>query len=279
MDQIYPCIWFDGKAQEAANFYIEIFSNGKILSSSPMIVNWEINGVKLMGLNGGNKYTPNPSISFFVTLEDKEEIKSLHDKLSEGGKLMMDLAEYPWSPYYSFFQDKYGVSWQLFLGKYSDVNQAIVPCFLFTKEQFGKADEAIHFYTSLFPNTSIQGILHYVQGMFPESNVVQHAQFSISKGIFMAMDGPGEQGFTFSEGMSLVIECENQEEIDHFWNGFLEDGGQEQQCGWIKDKFGVSWQVVPKILKDLMSNPEKGKLVMDAFLKMKKFDIATLLAV
>jgi predicted 3-demethylubiquinone-9 3-methyltransferase (glyoxalase superfamily) len=222
---------------------------------------------------------PNPSISLFVTLESKEEIKVLHDKLSEGGNLLMDLAEYPWSPYYSFFQDKFGVAWQFFLGKYSDVNQAIVPCFLFTKNQFGKADEAIHFYSSLFPDTSIHGISHYVKGMFTESNVVQHGQFSIKSGIFMAMDGPGENDFAFSEGMSLVIECENQEEIDHFWNGFLENGGQEQQCGWIKDKFGVSWQVVPKILKELMSNPEKGKLVMDAFLKMKKFDIATLLAV
>lgn len=279
MEQIYPCIWFDGKAQEAVNFYIECFSNGSIFSSNPMVVNWEINGVKLMGLNGGNMYTPNPSISLFVTLENKEEIKILHDKLSEGGKLLMDLAEYPWSPYYSFFQDKFGVAWQLFLGKYSDVNQAIVPCLMFTKEQFGKADDAIHFYSKLFPKTEIDGILHYVIGMFPESNVVQHGQFKINEGVFMAMDGPGEHGFGFSEGISLVIECENQEEIDHFWNGFLENGGQEQQCGWIKDQFGVSWQVVPKILKELMSHPEKGNAVMEAFLKMKKFDIATLVAI
>lgn len=137
---IYPCLWFDGQAKEAAQFYCSVFENGKITDDNPLVCRWEINGIQFMGLNGGPK-------------------------------------------------------------------------------------------------------------------------------------------FKFTEAISLVIECESQEEIDHYWDSFTKDGGAESQCGWCRDKYGLSWQIVPAILPKLMADPEKRDKVIAAFMTMKKFDIETLLNV
>ena len=134
---LYPCLWFDGKAKEAADFYCTVFKHANIISENPIVVIFEINGQKFMGLNGGPM-------------------------------------------------------------------------------------------------------------------------------------------FKFTEAVSFVIDCENQKEIDYYWDAFTKDGGEESMCGWCKDKFGLSWQVVPAVLGKLMGDPEKGPRVIQAFMKMKKFDIATL---
>lgn len=135
--QLYPCLWFDGQAKAAADFYCSIFPNSKITSDSPMVVYFDLNGQQYMGLNGGPK-------------------------------------------------------------------------------------------------------------------------------------------FQFNESISFVITCDTQDEIDHYWHKLTADGGEESMCGWLKDKFGVSWQVVPSILGELLSDPAKGHRVIQAFLQMKKFDIETL---
>ena len=136
-NQIYPCLWFDGQAQAAAQFYCSVFKNSKITADNQMVVTFELNGKKFMGLNGG-----------------------------------------------------------------------------------------------------------------PE--------------------------FKFNEAVSFVVDCETQEEIDHFWEKLTSEGGREGNCGWLKDKFGISWQIVPTVLPKLLSNPNKAKNVMDAYMKMKKFDIEKL---
>jgi predicted 3-demethylubiquinone-9 3-methyltransferase (glyoxalase superfamily) len=82
--------------------------------------------------------------------------------------------------------------------------------------------------------------------------------------------------FSFDEGMSIAVNCDTQEEIDHYWNGLTANGGMESMCGWLKDKYGVSWQIVPSMLGSLMSDPQKGQRVMQALMKMKKLDIAAL---
>ncbi len=138
INQLYPCLWFDGQAKTAAEFYCSIFKNSKITAENPMVVRWELNGTQFMGLNGGSN-------------------------------------------------------------------------------------------------------------------------------------------FKFNEAVSFVIECDTQEEIDHYWNNLISNGGAESQCGWCKDKFGVSWQVVPKILGKLISDPEKSQRVIAAFMQMKKFEIQTLI--
>lgn len=272
---IHPCFWYNGNAKEAADFYCTLFPASKIIIDTGMVVNFELAGQKFMALNGGPQFKTNPSVSMFVTSENDAEINELWAKLSEGGKIMMALDKYPWSEYYGFVEDKFGLAWQLYKGNYSSVNQKISSCFLFVNNQFGRAEEALKLYTGLFPNSAIQGISKYAENE-PNPGTVKHAQFVLDGVVFMAMDGMGEHAFQFNEGISFVVECEDQDQVDHFWNGLIANGGQESQCGWLKDPFGVSWQIVPKALGKMMSDPAKAKQVMDAFLKMKKFDIAVL---
>ena len=272
--EIYPCLWFNGNAKEAAEFYTSLFNNSKICNENPMVVIWSLNGQKFMGLNGGPKFKPNPSISFFIVCETTNELETYWNKLNDNGTVLMPLDKYDWSERYGWVQDKFGINWQLSVGKISDVGQKFTPTLLFTKEKAGMAEEAIHFYTSLFNNSSVKGILKYQQGEHDTEGFVKHAQFTLNGNVFMAMDSSASHNFIFSEGVSFVVECDDQNEIDHFWNKFTEEG-EENMCGWLKDKFGVSWQIVPSVLGELM-NSEKAPRVMEAFLKMKKFDIAEL---
>ena len=275
-NKIYSCLWFDGKAKAAAEFYSNIFPDSKVISHNPLVTIWELCGQKFMGLDGGPMFTPNPSISFFVTCESTNEVDAIWKKLSQDANIMMPLSKYDWSEYYGFLQDKFGIAWQLFKGKYKDVNQKIVPCLLFTDNRFGKANEAVQFYTSVFTNSEMNGILFYDEKEMPQKEIVKHAQFVLEGNVYMAMDGAGEHNYAFNEAISFVINCDTQEQIDYYWNSFTKDGGEESNCGWCKDKFGVSWQVVPSILEKLMNQPEKAPGVVEAFMKMKKFDIAAL---
>ena len=103
------------------------------------------------------------------------------------------------------------------------------------------------------------------------------AQFKLADHLFNAMSGTGEHKFDFNEAFSFVVNCKEQNEVDYYWNRLTSDGGMESQCGWLKDKFGLSWQVVPSILGKLMSDLERSQRVMNAFLQMKKFDIQKLM--
>ncbi len=271
-NDLYPCLWFNGHAKEAANFYASAFDNSKITSENPMVVIFELEGMKFMGLNGGPQFNINPSISFFAYCEGEEELKKKWDLLSEGGKVLMPLDKYPWSEMYGWCQDKFGVNWQLMKGQ---SEQKILPSFMFTQGNSGRAEEAIKFYTSLFDDSAINMVSTYEKGEGDIEGFIKHAQFTINGQRFAAMDSSGPHKFTFSEGLSIVVPCETQEQIDYFWER-LSEGGLTSQCGWLKDKFGVSWQIVPTILGKLMSDPAKREKVMNVVMKSKKFEIAEL---
>jgi predicted 3-demethylubiquinone-9 3-methyltransferase (glyoxalase superfamily) len=287
--KITPFLWFDEKAEEAAKFYISIFSNSKIVNlkhwaeGSPfpkeqiMNVTFELDGQQFYGFDAGPMFQFNPSISFFVVCETEEETDLIWEKLSEGGSVLMPLEKYDWSDKYGWVQDRFGISWQISLGKMSDVGQKITPSFLFTKAQHGKAEEAVKLYTSVFDNSSITGILKYTAGEDQPAGTVKHAQFSLNGQVFMAMESVGHS-FEFNEAISFLVSCDTQEEIDHFWNKLTADGGQESQCGWLKDKFGVSWQIVPPVLMQLLEDKDQARAgrVMQAMMKMKKLDIKIL---
>ncbi len=275
-NNLHPCLWFDGNAKEAAMFYCQLFKNSKLTVDTPMVVNFELEGQKFMGLNGGPKFKFNPAVSLFVISESDDEINELWKKLSAGGLVMMPLDKYDWSEKYAFVQDRFGLSWQIMKGKYSDVNQKITPSFLFTGEQYGHAEKAVKFYTDIFPKSSINGILLYQEGETQVAGKVKHAQFVLNEKVFMAMDGPGDHKFQFNEAISFVVECNTQDEIDFFWNKLTEQGGQESRCGWLKDQFGVSWQIIPANIGKLMSDPERSGRVMQALLQMNKLDIEKL---
>lgn len=273
---IYPCIWFDNQAKEAAEFYCSVFSNSRITEDNPMVTRFESSGQQFMCLNGGPQFTPNASISFFVVCDDDAECDSAWEKLSEGGNVLMPLDKYDWSDKYGWIQDKYGVSWQLSVGKLEDVGQKFTPSFLFVNEQNGNAEKAIETYTSIFKGSSVVGIMRYGQGRDEPENNIAHAQFHLGDNVFMAMDSSLDHLFSFNEGISLVIECDTQQEIDYYWEK-LTEGGEESMCGWLKDRYGVSWQIVPTILGKLMKDPEKSQAVIHAFMQMRKFDIEKLL--
>jgi len=272
---IYPCLWFDGKAKEAADFYCSVFEQSKITAENPIVVNFEICGKKFMALNGGPKFRINPSISFFNVCNTVEEIDARWKSLSEGGMVMMPLNNYPWSERYGWCQDRYGVNWQLMMGGTMG-EISLVPALMFNGVNNGRTQEAIDFYISLFPNSSVKAIFRYEKGEPDVEGHIKHAQFFLNGELFSAMDSSGPHMFTFNEGVSFVVECDDQAEIDRYWNK-LTEGGEESMCGWLKDRFGVSWQIVPKILGQLMSDPERSQRVIDVFMKMRKFDIETLL--
>jgi predicted 3-demethylubiquinone-9 3-methyltransferase (glyoxalase superfamily) len=142
----------------------------------------------------------------------------------------------------------------------------------------GKAQEAMKFYTSLFSDSKIEMVMPYEPGEGEAEGSIKHGRFSLAGQQFVAMDSGMAHDFTFTEGISLYVECVNQEEVDALWNKLIADGGEESQCGWLKDKYGVSWQIIPKQLGELMGDSEKEKSgrVMQAMLKMKKIIIADL---
>ena len=275
-NQIYPCLWFDGKAKEAAEFYCSIFSNSKITADTALVVKWEIEGTTVMGLNGGPMFSINPSISLFVTCDSTEETERIWNSLLEGGKAMMALDKYPWSEKYGWVADKFGMTWQIMLGKLPDGMQKIIPSFLFAGEQYGMAVEAINTWVALFPNSKAHELMLYQEAEPQPAGNLKFGHFTLNNTLFAAMDGIGDHTFKFNEGVSLVVECDTQEEIDRYWDELTGNDGRESMCGWLADKFGVSWQIVPKIIEKLMSDPEKGPRAMQALMKMKKLDIATL---
>lgn len=279
LQKITPCLWFDGMAEEAAEFYVSIFENSSIChvtkfgGEKAVTVAFSLGGYKVVGLNGGPQFEFTPAVSFFVMCETADEIDSLWAKITDGGGVMMPLDAYEWSERYGWGIDKFGLTWQLMLGPVSSVGQKVTPCFLFVNEQYGRGEEAIRLYTSLFPDSPIDGILHYGPNEPGREGTVKHAQFALAGGKFMIMDGPGEHAFGFNEAFSLIVNCADQAEIDRYWARLTENGGAESMCGWLKDPFGVSWQIVPANIGEMLDSPAAVQTMMG----MKKIDIAALL--
>ena len=272
-EKITPCLWFDNQAKEAAALYCSAFDNAKITAQSPIVTAIEVSGQSITLLDGGPKYKPNASISFFYICEKVEELNQIWKAISKEGKVLMPLDRYPWSEKYGWVNDKFGISWQIALGKLSDVGQKITPCLMFTGKQYGRAEEALNHYTSIFYNSIVDGILRYGKNELPDQEgKIKHTQFSLGDQKFMIMESAAPHNFTFSEGVSLTIHCESQEEIDYYWEK-LTESGEESMCGWLKDKFGVSWQIVPTILSEIMSDPAKAGKAAGAFMSMRKFNI------
>lgn len=285
-------LWLDSEAEEAANFYTGLFANASLgpvtrygkagfefhqkPEGSVMTAEFSIGGQQFGLVNGGPIFKINPSISFFVVCESTEELNQLWTALSAGGAVLMPLDKYDWSEQYGWLQDKYGLSWQLSLGSLNDVaGQKITPSFLFVNQPGeSRAEEAVKFYTSIFDNSSITGILKYKAGEDEPEGTVKHAQFSLLNQLFMAMDSSLAHQFSFNEGVAIAVNCDTQEQIDYFWEK-LTNGGQEQPCGWLKDKFGVSWQVNPTGYAEIQNHPDKQKVqrVTEAYFQMTKVDL------
>jgi predicted 3-demethylubiquinone-9 3-methyltransferase (glyoxalase superfamily) len=289
MEKIIPFLWFDSNAEEAINFYVSIFKNSKKGNvtrydeaaakasgrpkDSVMTASFRLAGQSFIAINGGPIFKFTPAVSFFINCETEKEIDNLWEKLSESAiKMFWQLQKYQWSEKYGWLTDKFGVSWQLMLTKSP---QKISPFLSFFGKQYGKAEEAINYYVSIFKNSEIQNIARYGKGEEKTEGTIKHASFIINGQEFKAMESSKDLP-TFNEATSFVVNCENQNEVDYFWNNLTKGGDEKaQQCGWLKDKFGLSWQVVPKVLFELLGDKdaEKSRKVMRAMLQMKKIDI------
>lgn len=277
---LFPCLWFNGKGKEAANFYSDLF-DGKVTTDTPMVQNIELFGQKIMLQDAGPQFEKNPSISFMVNCFAEEEIEKYWHQLSENGNVLMALDSYPWSKKYGWIQDRYGLSWQLMLSEKKDFEQKIIPTFMFVNENCGKAQIALDFYTQIFPNSKVEYIMKYGEGHPAKENpnYIAHADFTLDHYNFSLMESSAHHHFNFSEGISIVIMTDNQEQTDYLWNSLIANGGNESMCGWLKDQFGVSWQIVPKRLLELgifAENKEKGKKVFEAMMGMRKIIIKEL---
>ena len=272
-EKITPCLWFNGQGQEAATLYCSVFADAKITAQSPFVTGINVSGQNITLLDGGPKYKPTPAISFYYICEKPEELDRIWNAFSKEGTILMALDKYPWGEKYGWVNDKYGISWQLSLGNINDVGQKITTCLLFTGKQYGRAEEAINHYSSIFKKSKLDGILRYGNNELPDiEGKVKHAQMGLDGYKIMLMESAGQHNFTFTEGVSLTIHCETQEEIDYYWERLTESGA-ESMCGWLKDKFGVSWQIVPTILNKIMSDPAKAGKAAQAFMAMRKLNI------
>ncbi|KIC96255.1 VOC family protein [Flavihumibacter solisilvae] len=292
LNRITNCLWFDKEAEEAAKFYTSLFPDSGIDNTayygkegfefhgqpegSVMTVEFRLGGLGFLGLNGGPVFKINPSVSFFAVCDTLEETDKVWNQLVKGGSVLMALDKYPWSEKYGWLQDRFGVSWQIAQGKVEEVGQRITPSLLFVGKE-GHAEAAMKFYTSIFKESKIEGVMKYEKGEQDIPGNVKHAQFRLLDQVFMAMDSSHDHKFNFNEGVSFCINCTTQEEIDRYW-AKLTEGGEPVQCGWLKDRFGVSWQVVPVQLSEMLKDPDKAKTqrVTKAFMQMKKFDIEKL---
>lgn len=287
MQKITPHLWFDREALEAAGFYISVFKDSIQNSTTKLhgtpssrvdIVSIDLMGQEFTLISAGPFFKFNPSVSFLVACREKSDVDMLWEKLSEGGSALMELGQYPFSERYGWVQDRYGLSWQImFMGGY-DIKQNITPTLMFTDKQWGKAEDAINFYASVFRDSEVRDILRYRKGEEPDRvRTIKHASFRLGGMEFAAMDSARVHDFAFNEAISFVVHCETQDEIDYYWERLSADQ-QAEQCGWLKDRYGVSWQIVPTILEQMLRDQDGEKVarVTEAFLKMKKFDIEAL---
>jgi predicted 3-demethylubiquinone-9 3-methyltransferase (glyoxalase superfamily) len=291
---VIPCLWFDNRAEQAAEFYVDVFENGHVgkLSrysdtmdnpggrprGSVLIAEFEIMGFHFTALNGGPMFSPNPSISFFVNVGTREDASRIFSRLAEGGNVLMPIDSYPWSPRYGWVEDRFCVSWQVMAGRLPPGGSRIVPCFMFSGKNHGLAETAMNRYASLFQGGRTESVERYASDEGPKG-LVKHGRFTIAGVEMVAMDSHISNGVTFTEGVSLQVMCENQGEIDTYWTHLSEDG-EEGFCGWLKDRFGVSWQIVPKSMAEWVSsrNAEAKDRTFQAMFQMKKLDVSALKA-
>jgi predicted 3-demethylubiquinone-9 3-methyltransferase (glyoxalase superfamily) len=274
-EPIVPCLWFDGNARDAADFYARVFTDARTLSDNGLTVELRVGDLDFLLLNGGPNFKINPSISFFYACRSAAEIDGLWSSLSEGGSALMELGEYPFARRYGWVADRYGVNWQLIL-RDGEPKQRVMPSLMFTGAACGRAEEAAKLYASVFEDAEIGNLSRYGPGMeHDREGKLNYGELRLGGRWLTVMDSGFPHEFAFSEGVSLIVNCEDQAEVDRFWSR-LSEGGSEGRCGWLKDRFGLSWQVVPRILGKLMSDPARAGRVVDAFMKMGKLIIADL---
>ena len=269
MQRIVPHLWFDTEARQAAEFYVRAFENSIIQSEAKItgtpsgdvdLITIQIAGHEFTLINAGPYFKFTPAVSFLVACRSKEEVDALWNKLGESASELMPLGAYPFSERYVWLQDQYGLSWQIMYVGDREIQQAIVPTLMFVGDQCGRAEEALAFYTSVFHASGVSSVARYGPDAEPNTeDMIMHASFRLETQEFALMESALDHGFGFNEAISLMIYCDTQEEIDYYWDA-LSAFPEAEQCGWLKDQFGFSWQVVPRAMDELFRDQDPDKL-------------------
>lgn len=291
MQRIVPNLWFNGEASEAVAFYTAAFPGGRIvetqyypteglldfqqaMAGEVLTIEYELGGHRFIAINAGDEFRPNPSVSFFVNFDPsvdpdaREHLDELWAALADGGTALMPLQEYPFSPHYGWIEDRYGVSWQLMLtNPDGEPRPFIIPSIMFGHTVQGRATEAIDFYTAVFGGRA-GNVVPYPAEAGAAAGQVMFGEYQLLDQWFATMDA-ADQDFTFTCGVSLMVYCRGQAELDRYWEQ-LSAVPEAEQCGWCADRFGLSWQLIPDNLDELMAKPDAYPKLMG----MGKIEIA-----
>ncbi|KHK96545.1 hypothetical protein LK09_14450 [Microbacterium mangrovi] len=296
MTRIIPSIWCNDTADDMAALYTDSFPDARVVDSSrypteglldfqqpfagkTLTIDLEIGGTRINLINGGPGVDPNPSISFVLNFQPasdpqaREHLDALWALLSDGGTVLMPLDEYPYSARYGWLQDRFGVSWQFMLTRPdADARPFVVPSLMFSDENARLAEPALQTYVALFPDSHRGTTARYPEDA--EEGVagsLMYADALVAGTWLAAMDAPTPQGRTFDIAVSLIATCADQDEIDRLWS-VLSRYPDAEQCGWCRDAFGVSWQIVPENMDALLKHPG----AFDALMQMGRIIIADL---
>lgn len=295
--KIVPNLWFNHNADEAGGFYSEVLpqTGARVSARYPddvpdwqadfagdtLVVDLDVDGYRIALINAGDEFRPNPSISFMLTFDplafddDVDAARRALDEtwagLATGGRVFMELDEYPFSRHYGWVEDRFGVSWQLVLAEPErEPRPFVIPQLMFSGPVQGKAQEAAEFYVSLFDDAHLGFIAEYTEPTGPAAvEDVMFGEFQLAGQPFSMRDSAAEQVYAFDCGVSLEVRCADQAEIDRLWEA-LSAVPEAEQCGWLADRYGVSWQIVPENMGELMERPG----AYDTMMKQKKIVIA-----
>ena len=290
--RIVSCLWFDQNAADGVRLYTEALPDARPVTTSyysdahdgpggvaggkELTVAFEAGGRSFTTLNGGPHFKPNPSVSFFVEVASAGEVDRIAARLLADGQARMPVGAYPWSDRYGWVSDRFGFSWQVMLPRHPVERAAIAPCLMFSGDQRGRAEEAMRAYAGIFPESEVQSLVRYEPGEGP-TDTVKHGRVTLAGQTFVAMDSHVSHDVTFNEAISFQVMCRDQAEVDRY-HAALSQGGAESRCGWLKDRFGLSWQIVPMDMPRWMTggDPAARARAFQAMLTMKKLDIAAM---
>lgn len=287
MQGITPHLWFDTQAVEAARFYCEVFPDSRVTNVAQLhgtpsgdvdTVTFELFGQPFQAISAGPLFRFNPSVSFAVSAATADEVDHYWERLSAGGQTLMKLGSYPFSERYGWTTDRYGLSWQVSVPAAGDLGQRVTPSLLFVGDVHGRAEEAMQAYTEVFDDAGIDMIARYGADEAPNAEgEVMYGSFRLAGQQFAAMDSGLEHDFAFNEAISLMVNCDDQAELDRYTEA-LSAVPEAEQCGWVKDRFGLSWQITPAGFDKMVTegSPEQMARATEAFLAMKRIDLAAL---
>lgn len=287
MPQLHYSLWYNKEAIQAVQTYTNLFPDSElkaqtVLPDTPSgdvdYLLFRLGELQFSAMNGGGYSQLNESMSIMVMISSREELNRIYETLSQGGKILMPLQSYDFCPYYVWFQDAYGLNWQLFLNEEQKTLYCFKLCLLFGREQNGLAESDMNFFIDEL------GALEVARQYYPENTVITaegtklvygEVSYLNQKIVFMDHGAGGDA--IFNTAFSLVLLCENQAEIDSYWE-LLSRVAEAEVCGWCQDDFGISWQIVPKSLEKatFRVTREEFKAMQAIYHPMKKLEIEPL---